>query len=76
MSAPDFLDELIAECEAHEPGFAAKVNAAVERRVAERLAADRGTPHKCPVCDGKGYRRWVNSPCPTCKGDRILWSRP
>lgn len=36
---------------------------------------DRGAPHKCPVCDGKGYRRWVNSPCPTCNGDRVLWSR-
>lgn len=38
---PDFLDDLIAESEARNPGFAAKVDDAVHRRVQGRALADR-----------------------------------
>lgn len=39
---------------------------------------DRGTPHKCPRCDGTGSLMRVTSSsyaCTTCLGTGILWSR-
>ena len=40
---PDFLDELIAESDAMSPGFAAKVDDALHRRVQGRALAGRRT---------------------------------
>lgn len=40
---PDFLDEVIAESEAASPGFAAKVDDALHRRVQGRALAERRT---------------------------------
>lgn len=49
---------------------------AVPPAAAPPLSPDRGTPHKCPVCDGKGRIGIMGADrCPTCKGERILWSR-
>lgn len=60
-----------------------EVPAEVEALRADAMRADRGTPHKCPRCDGKGG--W-NDPsgssvmgiwraCQTCMGSGVLWSR-
>ena len=40
---------------------------------------DRGTPHKCPICDGTGVdprpaMGTILPTCPTCCGERVLWS--
>lgn len=45
---------------------------------------DRGTPHKCPICDGQGTVKRdldggsslvsYDETCPTCHGERVLWS--
>lgn len=41
--------------------------------------AERGTPHRCPVCDGGGLVMAFGSllpdtQCPVCKGHRVIWS--
>lgn len=37
---------------------------------------DRGAPYRCPVCEGRGRIGLMGvDRCPTCKGDRVLWSR-
>jgi ribosomal protein S27E len=41
---------------------------------------DRGTPHRCPICGGEGTipgpkeSTAAEVPCPTCHGERVLWS--